>query len=178
MRRTTYLAWLSIAGAVALAAGVGLLALTVEKNTAARVAHALEEVQHSIRQANKIRAHALARETRLDRDALDVLVTNDVLQMIGVIERVGTDAGVRIEIGQSLAALPGTLEQPLNTVGFVVQADGSYAALLHAVELFHSLPYPSAVDQVQFEFAEDEGKAGVWKLSVRLRFFTISELPS
>ena len=178
MRRTLYLAWLSIAGALLLAAAVGWLAWTIERNTTARRAHALQEVQHSIRQTNKMRVHSLARETSLDRGALDILVTNDVLQMISVIERVGVDSGVEIEIGQSLAALPGTIEQPLNTVGFVVQADGTYTALVHAVELFHSLPQPSVVDQVQLEFAEDEGKAGVWKLSVRPRCFTISELPS
>jgi len=71
----------------------------------------------------------------------------------------------------------------LRAVSFLVEAEGSFAALMRTAELFETLPLPSSVQNLELERAlslnESAGKTvALWRLTARISVFTSSEIPS
>lgn len=177
MRRVNELfAWSSFALALFAWGGVALFAWMVSASLDESMSRSLQREQEFAAQSSMLRMHALARDTREAREQLAALVELDVVRMIAAIEAVGPDSGTRVEIGQALSSAANE-EAPLSTIGLIVQAEGTYAAVVRAAAMLYSLPIPAAVDSLQFELLPG-GKGDAWRLAVRLRLFTSVDLPS
>jgi hypothetical protein len=126
----------------------------------------MDQEHDARKQANALKLRALARETQEQRAALTALSSSDVVRMLDALDQLGADAGVDLKIGQA-QVVPAA--DPLRGVAFIVNAEGSFSAVLKAASLATSLPMPSRVDQLQFERLP--GTSG-WRLGARVRFIT------
>ncbi|QQG37987.1 MAG: hypothetical protein HYS26_00310 [Candidatus Kaiserbacteria bacterium] len=179
MKDTTHmLAYLLLAFAVLSWSAFGWFAFAVLGTMDERLAVRTSYEEEALRQASALRRHAIARETKSERAVLAEHTGVDIVRMIETIEQVGTDSGTAIEIGQVSSAPSTDPAQPLNTVGFVIQSQGTFAHALRAAEMLYALSLPSTIESVQLERLPAAEAKGAWRLVVRMRVFTSAELPT
>lgn len=176
--RIKYLSWAAFLAAICAWGLVGLCTWTIFAAKDARIFRNADSEQTALRQASALRTHALARDTKDVRAQLEAYAYLDVLSIVDTIESVKKDARVGIDIGQALSAGENATSLA-HTVGFIVEARGSFSAITHAAALLQSLPIPSAVDQMQFERMQDAaGSPNLWRLTARMRVFTTADISS
>ncbi|KKW19286.1 MAG: hypothetical protein UY63_C0017G0063 [Parcubacteria group bacterium GW2011_GWA2_51_10] len=185
-RVATMSSWIAVSCAVGALAAVVLFAFYTRVQHAAR-SEALERAQaETVTEESSMVFQALARDTKDLRKQLDDMTRVDVLDAAGLIESVGDAAGVAIKINAaSLEPVDGeeSEDAELRAVSFLVEAEGSFAALMRTAELFETLPLPSSVQNLELERAlslnESAGKTvALWRLTARISVFTSSEIPS
>lgn len=130
------------------------------------------------RQDANIRLHSLARDTKSDRDELERMISIDLLAIAGAIEGVGDIAGVDIKIK---SVLPDAAKQSQNTkdpeineADLIVETEGPFPSLMHAVSLFETLPIVSSIQSLELERmpSPTDAKKALWMLSARIRVLT------
>src|SRR3989344_3752427 len=182
-RAIPYLSWICLLAAVAAWAGAGYFAWTISARADARAERLAALEQESARHAAGLRLHALARETREARDALEGIARPGIIEMIESIEAAGRDAGISLEIGEAAFA-PSDPAARTRTLAFTVEGGGTFSKVMHAAALLESLPLPSSVDDVQLEnlpagaAASGRSGAGSWRLVIRIRFLTTADISS
>lgn len=171
------LAWTALLVAAVLSIGVGYFAWTISAKKAARATSVLESAEESVKQAALIKLHALVRDTRDERARLESIARTDINTVLDTIETVGRDTNTKIEIGQAASGAAPTLEAPLQATTFTISANGSFAKLSQVVALLEVLPIPSLIEEMQLERIESaDPKAPPWRLVMRIRIFTTTEL--
>lgn len=178
MKDNTYLSWAVIGGALCAWAAVGFFAWTIENAAKARAEGETIIQQEEIERVSASRLRVVARETEEGRAELDSLANLDVISIIEAIEAVGNAARVSIEIGQALADSAQTAERATRSVNVVVEAQGSFANLVHAASLLYSLPIPSEVTEIQIERLPSDvgGKSAGWRFVAYVRVLTTVEI--
>ena len=138
--------------------------------------------QEVAQQTTAARTRALAQETAADRAALDAFTKVEVLSAVNLIESAGLPFGVHLHVrdaqpGSSAVKLP---EGSLSTVGFIIEADGSFSALMRAAQILESLPIPTSIEQLDLGgvLGKKEATNDSWHLNARVRFFTSSNISS
>lgn len=130
--------------------------------------------QQQSRAAHAERMKALAEETAGERTRLEDLARYDITAIVTVLEQVGPASGANVQISNASVEGSGTHivdGVKMNTVAFIVSAEGSFADIVQATKLFENLPLPSEVSQVEFARSGDSAQTD-WRLSGRVRVFT------
>lgn len=155
--------------------------LIVSEATALSVSAATAEQQLD-RLAYAQRLDSLAADTEAERNRLTSFTHADVISIINIIESVGKGGGVSAHVSDALPIgspqmLPGDV--PLQSIQFVVGAQGSFSALMRTVEALEHLPLPSSIDQIEFQRdAGSASKSVTWRLTVRVRVITTAAVSS
>lgn len=188
MRNTGTLALLSVIAALVAWVAVFMYAAWISAQLDANRSQAKDVQSSSEREIALIRLHALARDTENLRAQLEGLTRSDVIGVADTIDSVGRIAGVKLKIGgaipESVGQKKGTNNPTvLHAVNFAVEADGTFASLMHAAELLETLPSPSSVQSLEFNHAPlsaDDGsvKSTAWHLTARVRVLTTSDISS
>ncbi|MDO8552537.1 MAG: hypothetical protein Q7S01_03325 [bacterium] len=187
-RNIQIFSWMAAVAAVAAWAGVVMYASWISGQLDARQSLATDVESISAREMAAARLHALARETNALRLQLDNLANPDVISVANVIDSIGKISGSKLKIGgviQEYAAQNASASDApaLHAVGFAVEAEGTFASLIHAAKLLETLPAPSSVQGLEFERAPlttDSGSAkpAVWRLTAHIRVFTNADISS
>lgn len=180
-KRITLIVWSAVALSLVAWTGVVMFALAIQSQKDASFSHVTDADAALARESAALRLHALSRDTKDARAQLDELVQADFLAIADTIEGVGKISGVKIKIG---GAAPESGQQPqalnspaLNAVDFVVEAEGSFAKLMHTVALFETLPVLSSIQNLELERVSVSSEAGAskkaaWRLSGRIKVLT------
>lgn len=169
--------WFALALALAALAGAGYFGWQISKDKLAR-AEALQSAQESAtRREAAARVHALAVDTQAQRERLKGFLDVDVLSAVEVIEAAARAAKVKMEVGSAQSENAPSGSDSVKAVGFHVSAEGSFAALMRALQLFETLPLPSSV--VRFELERASGSTGApWRMNAYIRVLTTAPVSS
>ncbi len=178
----TYTALFALAIALIAWGLVGLFAWTITVDESERVANATDASQSATASASAIRLHALAQDTSDEAAKLKDLLNVDVVSAAYLIEGVGKTAGVTVKLGDAQRENTPSASDALavQTIGFVVQADGKFPALMRAIQSFETLPIPSSISRLDIEHAPNgSGKSSdVWHMNLYIRVLTTSDISS
>ena len=174
-----FVAWMAATLAILAWIGAVFFLFSIRAQHSSGVSN-LSDAQSAAAEDNaSLRIQALARSTKNERTALDNLTNNDFLSIANIIEAVGKDSGVEINI---VSVLPATGAQKqakksaLNDVDFLVETEGTFAALIETASLFENLPLISSVQNLELErfLVSGSGKKEEtrWRLSARIRVLT------
>lgn len=137
------------------------------------------------REAAQARVRSLAAETEHKRAALAKYVVVDPIEATKMIESVGVAARVTLRVNdvspETIPLPPGSGARPLKAVGFLIEATGSFSAIMKAARLLETLPLPTAVRQLDIaQVPADQNAKGppLWRLNMRIRLLTDSTLTS
>lgn len=170
---------MAVAAAVTAWTGVFMYDSWISAQQNTRLSHTADVQSASERDIAAFRLHALARDTENQRVQLENLTRSDVVSVANMIDGIGKIAGVQLKIGganpESLPKKKGSNDTlALNAVGFVVEADGTFASVMHAAALLESLPVLSSIQNLEFErplLSSDSksAKPSTWHLTARIR---------
>ncbi|MBI4133001.1 hypothetical protein HY478_00135, partial [Candidatus Uhrbacteria bacterium] len=147
---TSYSAWLALLGAVLMWGGIAYGLWAINSAQASREQKIVEAEQLAIQQSAALRLHALARDTKEQREKLEKVARMDIVEILDAIEGLARDAKVPVEIGQAHSE-PGSAASPVHAAFFVIQIQGSFAQIFHTVSLLEAIPIPSSVSELDFE---------------------------
>lgn len=160
---------------------VGFFAWTITADESERVENAENAERRAIASASSVRTHALVQETAKEGTQLQDLLNVDVVSAAYMIEAVGKTAGVTVKLGDALPENGrASGEVAVKAVGFVVQANGKFPALMHAARLFETLPIPSSVTRLDIEHTPRSSPSApsLWHMNVHIRVLTTSDISS
>lgn len=176
----TLLSWIAFVSAIVLWIGVGLFAWATVQAKAQYVERAASVEQESVQQATALQLRTLARETHNDQLRLEDLAHKDIVAIVTLIEGVGEDVGVPLEISGALSATGVNPALSAQTLVFTVAAQGTFSEVVQVAALLETLPIPAVVDHVRFERAVSEagasGASGAWRVILETRFLTTATL--
>ena len=160
---------------------VGYFAMQISSDETDRLATIEARQLAAMKDAASMRSHVLALDTARERTQLKELLDVDIVSAAYQLEEVGKIAGVAVHLGdaqpEALASVEGL---PVRGVGFLVEADGKFSALMRAAQLFENLPLPSRVTRLDLEHAPRSGaKPGeLWHMKLQIRILTTSDISS
>jgi len=172
------IAWTLVALAFCAWGAVWYVGTLIVSEATARAVNAATAEQQLDRLAYAQRLDSLAADTKAERDRLASLTHADVISIINIIESVGkgTHVSDALPIG-SPQMLPGNV--PLQSIQFVVGAQGSFASLMRTVEALEHLPLPASIDQIELQRdAGSASKSVTWRLTARIRVITTAAVSS
>jgi hypothetical protein len=124
-----------------------------------------ESQENSTRGEAAVRLRTLIRESEAERAMLEDVFNITILEAVETIEATGRSAGARsVTIGSATPLPASPTQKGLTNVSIVVNAEGSFGALMRAVSLFEVMPVPSVVEH--FEITKRDAS---WDLTARLR---------
>ena len=179
MRPIRYISWLALVLALVAWALLGYFAWAIYTGEGDRVANMQMEEQSSSEGASALRMHAIAQDTAREREKLTALVAIDVVSAAGQIESVGKAAGIEVKLGNALPEVgtPAQENARVQTIGFTIQAEGKFSALMRTAELLQTLPLASHVDRLDIQRAPGE-TAAKWRMNVYIKVLTSGQTPS
>lgn len=191
-RSTTLITFAAMAAALIAWGAFAMFAQNVVGAENAREASAADAESAAEREIATLRLHSLARDTKNDRDQLDILTLADVLGIANMIEEVGGYAGVTVKIsgatsesaGGQAKLPPGKSAPAIRAINFIAEAEGTFSSLMHAVQLFENLPAIASVQNVELERIQDtaagssKSKTPRWRLSARIQVMTTADVSS
>jgi hypothetical protein len=159
--------------------GVYLAAARMRADAVSLSASASNAQAQEDRIAYQKRIASLARETADERARVDDIVSLDIVSIVKKIEAAGKTLRLTVSVNDAQAS--GAAQElasgdSLHAVTFLVESQGSYAALMQLEELFENLPLASSVDGLELQSLE--GAAMPWHLTARIRVFTTSAISS
>ncbi|KKW23777.1 MAG: hypothetical protein UY67_C0017G0010 [Candidatus Kaiserbacteria bacterium GW2011_GWA2_52_12] len=113
--------------------------------------------------------HSSLQSTTQERGALDALTETDIVPIVDMLDQVGREAGVKIQIVSTQPE--SSASKSTRALIFVMHAEGTFSQVERAVELFETLPIPSTVEQI--DMSHD---AGIWSLNTRVRVLTTATI--
>ena len=115
------------------------------------------------------RLRGSVRDTKDEREAIEDMTAVDVIQAVSTIEAVGeaTRSLVRID-----GATSGSSNEHVRTIVVSVTMEGGLSALLEALTILETLPFPAIVENV--DLVGDKTKKDAWSARLRVRFITTS----
>ncbi|MBI4133277.1 hypothetical protein HY478_01555 [Candidatus Uhrbacteria bacterium] len=174
-----YGSWIVLLLALSLWGGIAWGLSTVNSVHSEREAKRLEAEQAAVLQSAALRLHALARETKSEREKLEGVAHSDILEILNTVEAIARDSKIPIHIGEAVSEVGSDSSSPLRSASFVIGASGSFSDLLHVVSLLESLPIPSSIADVHLERLTELSKgAPQWRVVTRVRFFTTADISS
>lgn len=165
--RTTIIAIMSLLLALVLWGVFAYLVLTLPRERAQYVEALTVSSQEAVRAESASRVKAIIQDTEVERAALLSLLQVPLIDAIKIVEDAARAAGVRtVTIGEATpvaAKSPSPAAPPTTRVAIVVQAEGTFPALVRTVSLLETLSIPSMLDGFDMEETKDG-----WRLTARL----------
>jgi len=137
------------------------------------------------RQSASLRLRSLVRETKSARDRLNSLTGSEVLGIANIIEGVGKSTGMAVTIigaTQSPPSQKSKVPAPiLHPIVFIVEAEGSFASIMHTAQLLENLPIPSSLQSLELNYTQNysdsvKTKKQAWRLSARIQVMTTANV--
>ena len=183
MDRFFYIALCTFGACVLAWAAVVYFAWTIRSDEIARAASIQNIQESSVKGASAVRMHALAEETTKERAQLEELLKGDVVSIANMIEAVGKTVGVEMKLGaaQQESAPTSDANVRINAVGFVVEAQGKFSALMRAAQMFETLPIPSSIIRLDIERTPNSARgsaAASWHMNAYIRVLTTADISS
>ena len=180
---TVYASWFALFLALLLWVGVGYFSRAISVEESERALRKADVENASAAQTTALKLHALARETKPMREKLSDITRADAIEILHEIEGVARDSGIPIGIRQALTTSAPDSASSLRSAAFVVETEGTFSEVIHAVALLDTLPAPSLINQLQLEkvsaTAEAARKSGSrWRAVVHMNFLTTAEISS
>lgn len=164
--RTTLLAITTFLLA-ALLWGVFIYLVVALPRERARYAEALVvSAQEAVRAESSARVKAVVQDTEIERAALLSLLQVPLIDAIKIVEDAARAGGARtVSIGEAtpINGKTSPAAPPMTRVAVVVQAQGSFAALVRTISLFETLTIPATLDGFDLEKGEE-----TWRLTARI----------
>lgn len=179
MKNLSFISWIALALAFCAWAGVVFFALHIQAAEVARATALTNAQQSSTVQYSSVRMHATAQDTAGERSALQQSLASDIVTVVTLLEGVGKTAGATFKLSGALPeAAPAGLPagSSIQAVGFAIEADGKFAALMRVVQLLETLPVPSSV--VRFDLQHTPGGSDTWHLSIYVKVLMSSTTAS
>lgn len=165
--RTTLLAIASLLLAAVLWSAFGYLVFVLPRERAEYVEALAASAQEAVRAESSSRVKAIIQDTEVERGALLSLLQVPLIDAIKVVEDAARAGGARtVSIGEVTPVAvkaPSPAAPPTTRVAVVVQAEGTFSALMRVISLFEVLTIPSNLDSVDLEKTEN-----TWRLTARL----------
>lgn len=165
--RTTLLAIASLLLAIILWGAFGYLVFMLPRERAEYAEALAVSAQEAVRAESSSRVKAIIQDTEVERAALLSLLQVPLIDAIKIVEDAARAAGAsQVSIGEATPLSvknPSPAPPPTTHVAVVVQAQGTFPALLRAVSLFETLTIPSTLDGFDLEKTEKG-----WRLTARL----------
>ncbi|MDO8562045.1 MAG: hypothetical protein Q7S05_04460 [bacterium] len=190
-RSITFIAFAAAAAAAIAWGAFAMFAIDVLGKESDRSIRAVDAETISERESAAMRLHTLARDTKSDRDQLDILMQAEILGVVNIIENVGKSTGVIVTIsGATPETEPrksgqqaGAVTRPFGTISFLVEAEGTFSSLMHTALLFENLPILSSVQNLELERISVLGsspktKKQLWRLSARIQVVSAADISS
>lgn len=177
-----YVAYALLAVAVLAWTGILYEGSQLKSEAALRAEMAASVEQVSEKRAYAARLAALAADTKEERARLERIVEADVVAIANAIEAVGKRASVRAQVSDALPE-SGAVDLPgggkIQPIAFIVQADGSFSALMRLAALYEHLSLPSQIEQLDIERSgAADSKSSPWHMTIRIRVFTNAPVSS
>jgi hypothetical protein len=184
MKKYAYMQWFALCLALLAWVGVWFFAQAIAQDESDRAAAVAAAQESSAQTDSSVRMHALTQDTAQERAQLDALLNVDVVSAANMIEAAGTAAGAAVTLGDAVpenapTSAPGG--SAIQAVGFIVDAQGTFPALMRAAELFETLPIPSTLTQLDIQQVPNPAGAGAsnqWHMSAYIRVLTTSNISS
>ncbi|OGG72829.1 hypothetical protein A3A38_02570 [Candidatus Kaiserbacteria bacterium RIFCSPLOWO2_01_FULL_53_17] len=162
------LAWGGLAIALTLWGAFGFLLynLSGERAELARARDAARE--EGLRGESAARLRATIQDSEAERAALESVVRVPILEAVEAIESAGKKAGAA-EVSIGNASPSAGMPAGVMAVSVVVNARGSFAALVRMLNVLETLPIPSTLEQFELEKVDSS-----WRLTARLRLIVAS----
>ena len=133
------------------------------------------------RQSASLRLHSLARETKSARDRLNSLTGSEVLGIANIIERVGKSTGVAVTIIGATQSAPSPKSKAPAPILHPIEAEGSFASLMHTTQLLENLPILSSLQSLELNYVQTysdsvKTKKQAWRLSARIQVMTTANV--
>jgi len=160
--------------------GVGYFAWAISSAEAGGLSQIVSMEQESAEYTAVLRQRAVARETKEARATLENIADADVVQMLETIEAVAEETRIPIQVGQGLSVSTSGSVSPVRSVSFIVEAQGTFAQVVHTAALLESLPAPASFGELQLErLSSASGGSGqnTWRMVARVRIFTTADIP-
>lgn len=178
----TYIEWIVFPLALFAWVAVGYFAWAISTDEADRTALVkITQVTES-KGAVAVRLHAIVQDTAAQRAQLDSALRVDVVSVVDMIEAAGKAAGVNIAVSnaqpESAPSPKATRGSQVMATGFAIEAEGKFPALMHAVQLFETLPVPSKLERLDIEhMASTSSRAShTWHMSAYIRVLTTPDV--
>lgn len=158
----TFFAWGMLALALIGWGGFGLLVYDLYSEREAYARDSLVFEEESLKGESATRLRSVVRDTEAERNALTSVISVPLLDVAEMIEAAGDDAGAtNVSIGEATpVAKP---PKNLSVYTFVLNANGSFMALMRTVILLESLPIPTNIER--FEISKSDK---TWRLTARI----------
>ena len=173
MRPIVYLSWASLIASIALLFFVYVQADTIHQAAEARATTLAEQEQQSDRSAHAERVATILAETEAERAMIDQFARFDVVGAVELLEQAGESAGVSVKVTGANTETSGAEADSLQPIAFTIHASGSYAALMHALELYERVPVALQIDQLDIERDRGLANGRTWNLTLRVRMLAI-----
>lgn len=180
--KIAYTQWIVFPLSLIAWAGVGLFAWTISRDEANRIAQVQITQDAERKEAMAVRLHSIIQDTATERAQLASVLGVDVVSVIDMIEAAGKAAGVKIAISNAQpenVSFPQVVGGPqIIATGFVVEAQGTFKALMHTAELLETLPVPATIGHLDLELKSSDGKEALypWSMNTRIRVLTTSDI--
>jgi hypothetical protein len=179
---STYLSWILLTAAVCAWCGVVYVAWFVQQAEGDYTTQLQTLQQSSFAQNSALRMHAAAQDTASDRDKLTRLLNVDIVSASAMLQGTGSVTGVKVKLSGALpenGPTPAPNGPAIQAVGFALQADGSFPALMRTIQLLETLPLASSVVRLDLQGSTDPTqKNPLWHMDVYMRVFTTSNVSS
>ena len=177
-----YVGWLAVV--VALTAWGGFFGLVWqlnnERTSYASTQVALLRVQDELSVAANL--HALTRDTKQDREALNAFASTDVLMAVDMIEKIGALAGTKVHVEGATAGQLSNNKSSKDVHAFLIAAttEGKLQSILRVLALLETLPFATSLyalelQQIQVN-SQEKPTSDSWRLTVRVRIITTSPI--
>ncbi len=186
MTRSTLFAWSVAVLALIAYLAVGWFGWTISRQESDRAANFANAQDEYARQAQAARLHAAVADTVSQRQALEGLIPSDILSVAGMLADAGTSAGVSLQLSNALpeSAPSSSDANPIYVVGFDIQAQGSFSALMRAIAILETLPIAASVERFDVQ-TNDSGatpsssaSGAAWHMSAYIRALTTAPISS
>jgi len=149
--------------AIAALSGFGFLVWMLDRDRVAYAEAVIRAEEESLRGESAARLRSTIQGSEEERAALENVLQITILDAVETIESAGKQAGASsVTIGEAtpISSTPNGISR----VSVVVNAEGTFPALMRAVQVYESLPMPSKLEQFEITKADK-----IWRLTARIR---------
>lgn len=180
LRASSYFAWAALAVAILLWGAAIAFAWQIMEEEKVRDSLLLQVQEEEAQQAGALKLRGLARETEEGRAKLEAIADHDIVELLDIVENVSRDLKIPLKVGETLTAGPSDASTPLRSASFLVEAQGTFTQVAHAIAFLESLPLPSSLTEIHLEelpaSASARSKVLQWRVVARLNILTTAEL--
>lgn len=168
--------WVSLLVAAALWGAVFYAYTDVERRKNANLGIISGAKEGALREMTSTRLRGLMAESQSDREAMEAIVSTDIVAIVNAIESAGRAAGTELEISSATPEKSKEASNYVAGVTFTIQAKGSYEGVARLLTLLGTLPVPVRINQFDMVLEDGDVKQQAWRTNIRMHALTASKI--